>query len=89
MTFKAVKKCENCIEINFRSDIDLTDAIVKILGKDRNLLAKITNPTPYMEFCVYTGAPMFVEVVNHNGTEVSYVKGSGDEYYETLASNQN
>jgi hypothetical protein len=81
MNFTATKKCENCITINFLSDVDLNEAIVKILGKDRNLIAKITNPTHYMEFCVYTGSPMFVEVVNHNGTEVQYVKGSGDIFY--------
>jgi hypothetical protein len=82
MSFRAIKKCDNCIEINFQSDIDLTDAIVKILGKDRELIAKLTNPTYHMEFCVYTGSPMFVEVVNHHGTEVKYVIGSGDIYYE-------
>jgi len=88
MNFTATKKCENCIEINVNADVDLTDATVKILGKDRNLLAKISNPTHQMEFCVYTGSPMFIEIVNHSGVEVSYVKGSGDIYYsQELAEN--
>jgi hypothetical protein len=89
MNFQVTKKCENCIEIDFLPDADLTDAIIKILGKDRNLITKITNPTHHMEICVYTGAPMFVEAVNHHGTEVAYVKGSGDEYYEHITNNKN
>ena len=77
----ATKKCENCIEIQIKDEIDLEDTTIKILGKDRNLLVKIPNPQHKTEVCLYTGSPMFVEVTNHFGSVVKYVEGSGDEYY--------
>lgn len=78
----ATKKCDNCIEILIKDDVDLNDLMIKILGKDRNLLVKITNPKHKTEVCLYTGSPMFVEVTNHFGSVVKYVEGSGDEYYK-------
>lgn len=80
--FTVTKKCDNCVEIEIAEDVDLEDAVIKILGKDRELLLKITNPVYETEICLYTGSPMFVELVNHNGTRVKYVQGSGDKFYE-------
>jgi hypothetical protein len=81
-SFIAKKKGDYCIEIEIESEIDLEDAIIKVLGKDRELLAKIKHLKYNMEICLYTGNPMFVEIVNHNGSEVKYVQGSGDKFYE-------
>jgi hypothetical protein len=77
----ATKKCDNCVEIIIKDDVDLNDSTIRILGKDRNLLLQISNPKHKTEICLYTGSPMFVEVITHFGIVVKYVEGSGGEYY--------
>lgn len=52
-----------------------------ILGENRNLLKTITEFEHRIEVDIYTGNPMFVELHLSTGKAVTYVKGSGKDFY--------
>jgi phage-related protein len=72
---------DNCIKIEIDSSLSIEGLIIKILGPDRNLISKINVDSYKIEFCTYTGKPMFVELHSPNGLSVQYVKGSGKDFY--------
>lgn len=74
---------DNCIRINIDPDLSLEGSTIKILGSERNLISKITPESLEIEFCAYTGRPMFVEFHTPTGVSVKYVEGSGKDFYST------
>jgi hypothetical protein len=81
--FKAKATCDSCIEIKINPDLILENAKIKVLGENRNLLAEITNPSYQLDFCIYTGRPMFIELHTQAGVAVHYVEGSGKDFYQS------
>ena len=73
---------ENCIKINIDPDLDLEGSSIKILGSERNLLTVISPDSYEIQFCTYTGRPMFVELHTPSGVSVKYVQGSGKDFYQ-------
>jgi hypothetical protein len=73
---------DNCIKINIDQDLSLEGSIIKILGSERNLLFTINPESFEIEFCTYTGRPMFVELHTPFGVSVKYVQGSGKDFYQ-------
>jgi predicted ribosome-associated RNA-binding protein Tma20 len=80
--FKAIATNNNCIDLLINSNIDLSNAKVKILGENRNLLIEINNPEYESNICIYTGKPMFIELHTQTGLSVHYVQGSGKDFYQ-------
>jgi len=72
---------DNCIRINIDPDLSLEGSVIKILGSERNLLSLINPESFEIEFCAYTGRPMFVELHTPSGVSVKYVEGSGKDFY--------
>jgi len=77
----AVAQEENCLHIELAEDLDITNLKIKILGENRNLLATIQPTSRTINFCIYTGMPMFIEVVSPDGVNVQFVTGSGKDFY--------
>jgi hypothetical protein len=71
----------NCIKIDIDPDLSLEGSTIKILGSERNLLSLIKPDSFEIEFCTYTGRPMFVELHTPSGVSVKYVEGSGKDFY--------
>ncbi len=71
--------------LDLHSESLLSGIKIKVLGSARNLLATIKPTSRELDFCIYTGMPMFMEVVSPDGVSVSFVTGSGKDFY----SNQN
>jgi hypothetical protein len=74
----------NCIKISIDPDLSLEGSFLKILGSERNLLTSIKPDSFEVEFCTYTGRPMFVELHTPEGVSVKYVEGSGKDFYINL-----
>ena len=72
---------ENCIRITIDPDLSLDGVIIRILGSERNLLSTIIPEGTEIEFCEYTGKPMFVELHTPFGNSVHFVEGSGKDFY--------
>ncbi len=80
----AVAQDSNCLHIQISEELDITDLKIKVLGSSRNLLATIKPTSREIDFCIYTGMPMFMEVVSPDGVSVSFVTGSGKDFYNVL-----
>ncbi len=80
----AVAQDSNCLHIHISEELDITDLKIKVLGSARNLLATIKPTSRELDFCIYTGMPMFMEVVSPDGVSVSFVTGSGKDFYNVL-----
>jgi hypothetical protein len=78
---QALAKCDNCLEIKIKEDLDLSGAFIRILGENRNLLIEIKDPSYLTNVCIYTGKPMFVELHTPHGVSVQYAVGSGRDFY--------
>jgi len=76
-----VATCDNCIKINIENDLDIEGSFLRVLGPTRLLITEIKPVQRDMEFCHYTGEPMFVELHTPKGVSVHYVKGSGADFY--------
>ena len=87
LDFKAVATCDSCVEITINPSILLDDAKIRVLGENRNLLAEIKNPGYHVDFCIYTGRPMFIELHTQSGVAVHYVEGSGGDFYKNFNNN--
>ena len=72
---------DNCIKISIDPDLPLEEISIKVLGSERNLLDMIKPESFEIEFCSYTGRPMFVELRTSSGVSVRYVEGSGKDFY--------
>lgn len=79
---KAFAHSENTLEILIEDNICLDKASLMILGENRNLLKTITEFDHRLEVEIYTGNPMFIELNTINGRAVTYVKGSGSNFYK-------
>lgn len=72
---------ENCVKISIDPDLCLDEVTIRILGSERNLLSTITPEGTEVEFCEYTGRPIFVELHTPFGNSVHFVEGSGRDFY--------
>ena len=72
---------DNCIKIDIDPDLSLEGSFIRVLGSERNLLNTINPESFEIEFCAYTGRPMFVELHTPDGVSVKYVEGSGKDFY--------
>lgn len=72
---------DNCIKIIIDPDLSLEGTSIKILGSERNLLDIVKPESFEIDFCAYTGRPMFVELHTPSGVSVKYVEGSGKDFY--------
>lgn len=72
---------KNCIKLTIKETVDISKLKVKILDDERKLMMSFTPTAHTLEWCIYTGDPMFVEIHDTSGVSVHYVKGSGNEYY--------
>ena len=72
----------NCVSVVIDQELELTNAHIKILGENRNLLCSSTVTERSLKFCVETGKPTFVEFSTSNGVVVTYVVGSGYDRYQ-------
>jgi hypothetical protein len=82
MDFQAKATSKECISIDIDSDLDISEAKIKVLGSARNLLVSLTA-SHHIEVCLPTGEAMFVELVTPNGVCVKYVSGSGYDSYHS------
>jgi hypothetical protein len=79
--WKVFASGDNCVKISIDPDLCLDGVSIRILGSERNLISTIIPESTEIEFCEYTGRPMFVELHTPEGNSVHFVEGSGKDFY--------
>jgi hypothetical protein len=72
---------ENHIAISIHDDLDLEDLSIKVMGPTRSTILKFKPDTRKIELDLFTGDPMFIELISSTGVSVKYIEGSGSSFY--------
>jgi len=83
-SWKAIAIDDSCFEIRIEEDIELRNAKVRVVSDTRSTIAEFqgVNIKDKFSVCLYTGKPLFVEIIHDGNTSVEYVKNSGADFYQ-------
>jgi hypothetical protein len=73
--------CDDCVKIDINEEVSLEGSSIKILGPERLLIMSMKPTAHSFELCLYTGKPMFIELITNDGVTVQYVMKSGKDFY--------
>jgi hypothetical protein len=80
--WRAISEKKDCVTIEIEESLDIENAKIRFLGKDREPLIEMKVTNRNINICMNIGNPTFVELHTKSGVSVRYIEGSGKEFYK-------